>query len=102
VITAVCSNPFRSRLMTAQVENGSGIKLPADPALSVLSPGDLELDNIEGIAIDINELVKRELTGNPLGFEQVGPSWLMEKPGTYAASGVLASEVQARLITITE
>jgi chondroitin B lyase len=84
------------------VENEFGIKLPADPMLTALGPGQLEIGNIAGIDINLNELVNRELSGEPLGFDEVGPSWLTEKPGTYAETGVLAPAVQARLDAITQ
>lgn len=54
------------------------------------------LYNIEGIDLDIPAIVSMGLQGKPLSFEQVGPSWLTDAPGTYAKTGKLSKTLQKK------
>jgi len=48
--------------------------------------------SIEGIGLDFNTLVNGGITGKPLIWDDVRPSWLTDMPGTYATTGELSLE----------
>ncbi|MCU4174012.1 chondroitinase-B domain-containing protein [Carboxylicivirga sp. N1Y90] len=54
------------------------------------------LYNIEGINLDIPHIVSQGIKGEPLSFEDVGPCWLLEIPGTYAQTGKLSKSLQKK------
>ncbi|TLX72175.1 chloramphenicol resistance protein [Labilibacter sediminis] len=54
------------------------------------------LYNIEGIDIDISKVVSEGIKGKPLTWNEVGPEWLKEIPGTYAKTGKLSKELQQK------
>ncbi|PXY02544.1 chloramphenicol resistance protein [Marinifilum breve] len=58
--------------------------------------------NVEGIDLDIPAIIAKGLTGKPLTFEQVGPAWLKEIPGTYAKTGKLSKEIQQKFDEVTQ
>ncbi|MCT4591598.1 MAG: hypothetical protein N4A71_27500 [Carboxylicivirga sp.] len=60
-----------------------------------------KLYNIEGIDLDIPSLVAKGITDQPITFEQVGPEWLKEVPGTYAKTGKLSKELQKKFKEVT-
>ncbi|TKG95639.1 chloramphenicol resistance protein [Puteibacter caeruleilacunae] len=57
--------------------------------------------NIEGIDLDIPAKVNAGIVGKPLSWENVGPDWLKEIPGTYAVTGELAPDVQVKFDEVT-
>ena len=60
-----------------------------------------KLYNIEGINMDIPALVEAGLQGSPSTWEEVGPDWLEEIPGTYAATGRLSPDIQKQFDAVT-
>lgn len=55
-----------------------------------------DIKNIEGIDLDIQNLINKGIEGNPLTWNDVRPSWLVEIPGSYAKEGTLDQETKVR------
>ncbi len=47
------------------------------------------IKNIVGIKMNLAQLAVIKLTGSPLTFNNVGPSWLKENPSNYAKKAKL-------------
>lgn len=55
-----------------------------------------DIDQIEGIKLDLNTLVNAGIKGSPLSWDDVRPEWLKEMPGTYACTGKLSADRAGR------
>lgn len=51
-----------------------------------------KVKQIEGIGLNLNELVNGGIKGHPLSWDDVRPFWLKEMPGTYAEIGKLSAD----------
>lgn len=54
------------------------------------------LKPIEGINLDINDLINKGKTGKPLTWADVRPQWLKVIPGSYAYNAKLSAETQRK------
>lgn len=54
------------------------------------------INNIEGIALDVNTLINKGFTGKPLTWDDVRPQWLKTIPGSYAINAKLSAETQEK------
>nr|AAC83384.1 chondroitinase B precursor [Pedobacter heparinus]1DBG_A Chain A, CHONDROITINASE B [Pedobacter heparinus]1DBO_A Chain A, Chondroitinase B [Pedobacter heparinus] len=55
-----------------------------------------DIQPIEGIALDLNALISKGITGKPLSWDEVRPYWLKEMPGTYALTARLSADRAAK------
>lgn len=53
------------------------------------------IQNIEGIDLPLCQLVSRGIKGKPVGFSEVGVSWIKDIP-EYARTGILPAAIQER------
>lgn len=54
------------------------------------------VSNIPGIKLNIDSLINMGITGKPLTWKDVGPSWMKKIPCTYAITATLPSAIQLK------
>ncbi len=59
-----------------------------------------QIKNIEGIDLQIQEIVNKGMIGKPLTWDDVRPHWLKEIPGSYAHTAKLNPETQKKFNSV--